>query len=260
MQNRYTGDIGDFGKLGLLGCLRDLSIGVNWYLTPDETHNGDGRHVGYLEDKRYRACDELLWYRLSELVREGKRDTSELESLLPAVFYRNELNTQKMKKAEREIARMAWHADALKKLRGCDLVFLDPDNGLMVPSAGAKSNKYVKPEEIVDYYAQGSSICHVKQAAGNADIVDDLPLRHLPTRQRVDALCQLVQIVLGVLHDFQLCHILILPTQRRSHILADKRSAGLFPYDAQSYFSYSIPKYSSKALKSSCISRQVSRR
>lgn len=169
MQNRYTGDIGDFGKLGLLGCLRDLSIGVNWYLTPDETHNGDGRHVGYLEDKRYRACDELLWYRLSELVREGKRDTSELESLLPAVFYRNELNTQKMKKAEREIARMAWHADALKKLRGCDLVFLDPDNGLMVPSAGAKSNKYVKPEEIVDYYAQGSSVIYYQHKARRKD-------------------------------------------------------------------------------------------
>ena len=38
MQNRYTGDIGDFGKLGLLRQLRQtgLSIGVNWYLTPDE--------------------------------------------------------------------------------------------------------------------------------------------------------------------------------------------------------------------------------
>lgn len=46
MQNRYVGDIGDFGKLGLLRQLHKtgLSIGVNWYLTPDETHNGDGWH------------------------------------------------------------------------------------------------------------------------------------------------------------------------------------------------------------------------
>lgn len=51
MQNRYTGDIGDFSKLGLLRALRnaDLSIGLNWYLTPDETHNSDGRHVSYLD-------------------------------------------------------------------------------------------------------------------------------------------------------------------------------------------------------------------
>ena len=47
MQNRYTGDIGDFGKLGLLRVLQDagFSIGVNWYLTPDENHNQDGKHT-----------------------------------------------------------------------------------------------------------------------------------------------------------------------------------------------------------------------
>lgn len=169
MQNRYTGDIGDFGKLGLLRCLQDLSIGVNWYLTPDETHNGDGRHIGYLEDKRYSACDELLWRRLGELVRSGKRDTSELESLLPAVFYRNKLDIRKMKKTERELARMAWHAGALEILHGCELVFLDPDNGLMVPSAGTKSNKYVKPEEVIDYYAQGSSVIYYQHKARKKD-------------------------------------------------------------------------------------------
>ena len=40
MQNQYTGDIGDFGKLGLLRVLQEsgLTIGVNWYLVPDENH------------------------------------------------------------------------------------------------------------------------------------------------------------------------------------------------------------------------------
>lgn len=35
MQNRYTGDIGDFGKLCLIRVLQlaGLSISVNWYLT-----------------------------------------------------------------------------------------------------------------------------------------------------------------------------------------------------------------------------------
>ena len=37
MQDRYAGDIGDYGKLGLLRSLSrtGLRIGVNWYLTPD---------------------------------------------------------------------------------------------------------------------------------------------------------------------------------------------------------------------------------
>ena len=62
MQNRYVGDIGDFGKLGLLRALssKGLSIGVNWYLTTDESHNGDGRHVNYLAKAEYRVCDAAL--------------------------------------------------------------------------------------------------------------------------------------------------------------------------------------------------------
>ena len=39
MQNRYAGDIGDFGKLGLLRTLyaAGFSVGVNWYLNPNLT-------------------------------------------------------------------------------------------------------------------------------------------------------------------------------------------------------------------------------
>lgn len=41
MQDRYTGDIGDYGKRGLLHCLAVAGprVGVNWYRTPDESHN-----------------------------------------------------------------------------------------------------------------------------------------------------------------------------------------------------------------------------
>ena len=52
MQDRYAGDIGDFMKFGLLRALADesgLRLGVNWYLTGDESHNADGKHVTYLD-------------------------------------------------------------------------------------------------------------------------------------------------------------------------------------------------------------------
>ena len=45
LQNRYTGDIGDFAKYRLLRALAgegadSLRLGVCWYLTLDERHTG----------------------------------------------------------------------------------------------------------------------------------------------------------------------------------------------------------------------------
>ncbi|MBD3413291.1 MAG: hypothetical protein GF421_02535 [Candidatus Aminicenantes bacterium] len=50
MQDRYTGDIGDFGKYGLLRYIldrEDMTLGVNWYLVPNEAHNDDGKYNRY---------------------------------------------------------------------------------------------------------------------------------------------------------------------------------------------------------------------
>ena len=51
MQDRYTGDIGDYGKLGLLRCLAaaGLRVGVHWYRTSDEDHNEDGKFTQYVQ-------------------------------------------------------------------------------------------------------------------------------------------------------------------------------------------------------------------
>ena len=91
MQNRYTGDIGDFGKLGLLRVLQlaGLKIGVNWYLTPDEKHNHDGCYVGYLKNESDRICDETLWKELKHIVQDATRKVQALQNdrILKAVFY-----------------------------------------------------------------------------------------------------------------------------------------------------------------------------
>ena len=91
MQNRYVGDLGDFSKLGLLRVLQKtgLSIGVNWYLVPDETHNQDGRFIKYLEDDGYRCCDEALCKELKRIVDSDQRRASELENerILKAIYY-----------------------------------------------------------------------------------------------------------------------------------------------------------------------------
>lgn len=171
MQNRYTGDIGDFGKLGLLRSLQasGLSIGVNWYLVPDETHTNDGRYVQYLEDENYCLCDEQLWLELRKIVKSGQRVVSSLErdSLLKARFFSEPLDFSGINKPGRVEIRKAWHKEALHSLSGLDIVFVDPDNGLIVPSAEgtAKENKYVREDELADYFEQGSSIIYYQHKA-----------------------------------------------------------------------------------------------
>ena len=171
MQNRYTGDIGDFSKLGLLRALRaeGLSIGLNWYLTPDESHNGDGRHVGYLEKDEFRACDEKLWLELKDIVETGRRKARYLESdrILKAAFFSECLDFTGKPKPERNAFRAKWYRKSLAAMAGMDVVCVDPDNGLIVPSAAGrpKENKYVLPDELAGYYSQGSSVVYYQHKA-----------------------------------------------------------------------------------------------
>lgn len=172
MQNRYAGDIGDFGKLGLLRVLRSsgMSIGVNWYLVPNETHNSDGSIVDYL---KYRQCDESLWQGLREIIDSGDRsvDSLEDEGILQATFFSECLDFRGVKKRDRISLREEWFQRSLFSMAGSDLVFVDPDNGLIVPSkvGTTKENKYVTPEELTAYYAQGSSLVYYQHKARYKD-------------------------------------------------------------------------------------------
>lgn len=175
MQNRYTGDIGDFGKLGLLRVLHTagLSIGVNWYLTPAESHNGDGRHIAYLKKEQYQACDKQLWSELKRIVESGQREIAALENgdILQATYYSKPLEFAGKTKSERTKLRSKWHDEALTALSNTNIVFVDPDNGLIVPSAEGtvRANKYVEPQELADYYSRGSSVIYYQHKARRND-------------------------------------------------------------------------------------------
>lgn len=160
MQDRYAGDIGDYGKFGLLKALQaeGFRLGINWYKatppTKKEEENDDGKHR---IAERYDACDPALAEILRAISTSPERSIEALEqaALLDAartVYYD--------KKVEVE-GRAQWHEDALQALADCELVFLDPDNGLLVKSVGrrsAKSVKYVFDEELNDYLARGQSV------------------------------------------------------------------------------------------------------
>lgn len=85
MQNRYVGDIGDYGKYALLNALASpkFTLGVHWYLNAYEEANADGRFTHY---PQLRSCDPDLYDALQRIVRSGRRsvDAVERAGILPA--------------------------------------------------------------------------------------------------------------------------------------------------------------------------------
>lgn len=134
MQDRYTGDIGDYIKYALLRALSPgLQLGVAWYLYPDEDHNSDGKHVQYLEDpKRWRHLDPELFDGLKRIV-ASDRSVSSLEAsgLIDAVFSAHLLDHGAHHHSVRAKSREDWFSRVQSDLTNCDLVFADPDNGLI---------------------------------------------------------------------------------------------------------------------------------
>lgn len=163
MQDRYAGDVGDFGKLGMLRKIADtgLKVGVNWYLTykPEEHGKEDGKHTGYLNDKAFKGCDDGL-LELLRVVASGKRSIAALEqaNLIPGVCFYSEI----LKPGnDNKFLRAVWHQKAQSALIDADIIFCDPDNGLLVKSVSlgsSKSDKYVTENELISYYITGKSV------------------------------------------------------------------------------------------------------
>ncbi len=163
MQDRYAGDVGDYGKIGLLRCLgkQGFNIGINWYLVPtlDAEKNADGTvkqdDGKHLIPEDIKKCDPKLAKTLTGIACSQNRSVSALQNadLVPGAVYYDELLAVD--------TRAEWHKKALEKFRDSDLVFLDPDNGMLVKSVGkksARSVKYAFYEEIKDYIDNGKSV------------------------------------------------------------------------------------------------------
>lgn len=180
VQDRYAGDVGDFIKLGLLRHLTSpvihdwagFRLGINWYLTPDEAHNADGKHVGYLSRENgwhgaLRACDPDLMRCLSEVVAR-ERSVAALESsgALPAD---SSVYREVLRDGFDDGVRRRWHAQAVDCLGDAEVVFADPDNGVRVASRGSKSHKYALLHELADYARLSQSLVVYHHADRSAD-------------------------------------------------------------------------------------------
>lgn len=159
MQDRYAGDVGDYGKFALLRAMeaQGLTVGVNWYLAktlPTEVHD-DGK---YRIPTQYENLDPELSSALNRIF--DLREARSVQALEQACLLASNLFVNET--VPREIdQRKVWHQTALARLVDCDIVFLDPDNGLNVKSVkpgSQKSPKYVWLHEVSDYIASGKSV------------------------------------------------------------------------------------------------------
>ena len=203
MQDRFVGDIGDFGKYGLLRALTGiypkaeprLSLGVVWYSPGGQVGlDGAGTHRKYLDrPHQYRDCDTTLFDCLLD-IRDGadyRLRAIEASSVLGdgTRFFGNDVPGTIS-------SRVRWSAQALDSMVGIDVVFLDPDNGLAPNSAGASSVEHaylaeVEPflqrkQTVIIYHHlgrtfEGYGASHLEQMQGWATRLQaELPLDNKP--------------------------------------------------------------------------------
>ncbi|MBC7283301.1 hypothetical protein [Hoeflea sp.] len=164
MQDRYAGDVGDFVKLGLLRALSpNRRLGVAWYRFPDEGHNGDGRHISYLaQPERYAQLDPDLFHHLANVVVDARSIASLLPVLEGAASSNESLGNATIPAPQRRGWREAWFSRVLKELDGCDLVFADPDNGIVDDGDRRKGGtKFGKQMPLAEVKALANGRCAV---------------------------------------------------------------------------------------------------
>jgi hypothetical protein len=163
-----------------------LRLGVLWYLTDDESHNDDGKHITYLDPTRptgraLRDLDPDLYQRLGSVV-VLDRSVAELErsgSLPPGTvtfaehLRLNDLPTSAI--AARLARRNQWLDDALLQLSDCDVVFADPDNGIRTSDHERgrhldKSEKHAFVDELVGFSSRGQPVVVYHHADRSAPV------------------------------------------------------------------------------------------
>ena len=169
MQDKYAGDVGDFGKFILLNELvragnGRIRLGVNWYhVTRIEHSSTDGRYIDYLNpenprSRQFEECDPRIYSVLRSIV-SGPRSIEALERCgvlpggtacfsVPVPFGLPRLD-------ERVAAREAWFERARRDLESANALFLDPDNGIETPGVRktqTRAIEYAFIDEIQDCF------------------------------------------------------------------------------------------------------------
>ena len=148
MNNQFFGDERDFFKYALLRILAacGLPVGVCWLLT-EGCRNGGGK-LAYLRSGKLRHLDPELFQFLSDCVCvKGERDIRVLEEsgIIPDANFFSRVFPCENGRSEYFDAMVACFSDR-------DLVFFDPDIGMLLPnqkpSRRGAEDEYVSCDEL----------------------------------------------------------------------------------------------------------------
>lgn len=161
MKAQYVGDIGDFGKVLLLKHLAacGFKIGVNWLLTgPDATGDGSLRNYPDYRGKDCLCCCGLeVLQAMTHLARtpRAKRRIESLDAIIRRFCGSLELYSEFFDSGR---TRKDLDKEAFEKLNPAlaDLVFFDPDNGLL--EGNGNSPKHIYLDNLQRYWGRGQSI------------------------------------------------------------------------------------------------------
>lgn len=168
MKNQYVGDIGDFGKYSLLRAFSDVGIkvGVNWYLTENDGSN-DGKFTDYLQKGKMRQYNPEIFDILKGIADKTAKSVIDIQegNIIPGAIFYVDLLAVSGTPADREYARSLWFEESVNKLADAELIFMDPDNGLLESNDARKirADKYVLPDEVERYFTEGHNVvyyCH----------------------------------------------------------------------------------------------------
>jgi hypothetical protein len=193
MRHPWACDIADFAKYGLLKQLAgsDLRVGVLWYLTNHAVSKPP--LLAYLSrPNKYRDYDSALFDALRRLRADKGADLTladiEQGDVLPSntIFHAAPLSTRAVDQSLRLAARERWFEGGCAATRECDLVFLDPDTGIL-PTGRKPENvggdEFATVEEVVSLVRRGQSVVCVQFGRpGNLEPEPEL------ARQRLAAL------------------------------------------------------------------------
>jgi len=149
MRDAYVGDITDLLKFSLLRALarNDRSLGISWYFLEGRENNVDGRHLEWCDEEQWRLfdCEVHAWLRQ---IAKSDRTVAALEDsdFWKQASYFNARVPDYKRRAE-------WSNSNTTALEACDLIFLDPDNGIR-----DGSRKHASFAEISQLYREGRTL------------------------------------------------------------------------------------------------------
>jgi hypothetical protein len=173
VRHNFVNDIGDYAKYALLRALSAsdqelIRLGVIWYLTDHAELNGDGRQRAHLSQGGWEGLDPGLLTMMRQiedtLPSQGLNlSLIEASGVLPAgtAFFSEAVPRMQETPRQRAAERGAWFGRAQEAVANCNLVFLDPDNGLevsSVPITSRLAGKYATVREVVALLEGGAGV------------------------------------------------------------------------------------------------------